>query len=76
MCIEIRQPRWKDRVVLIATYKVGKGKNLVRFTQAKSLPDIYSCDYRDIVRCPIQSNGTIDCYAVPLSLFKTERRIS
>lgn len=76
MCIEIRQPRWKDRTVLIATYKVSAGKNLIKFTQTKSLPDIYSCDAKDIVKCPIQSNGKIDCYAVPLSMLRTERRVS
>lgn len=74
--IEIMQPRWKDRTVLIATYKVGRGKNLVRFTKTKSLPDIYSCDYKDIVKCPTQSNGRIECYAVPLSLFRTERSVT
>lgn len=70
--IEIWQPRWKDRSVLIATYKVSDGKNYVRFTKTPSLQGIFSCDGKKIKSCPIQKNGKIDVYAVPLSLFSAE----
>lgn len=68
--IEIWEPRWKDRVVLIACHKVSRGKNLIKFTKAKSLPYVYELDGNDIMDCPVVSNGRIDCYAVPLSFLK------
>ena len=71
--IEIWEPRWKDRVVLIACHKVSRGKNLVRFTKTKSLPYLYELDGNDIMSCPVVSNGRIDCYAVPLSYLKIAR---
>ena len=70
--IEIWQPRWKDRKVLIACHKVRDGKNYIRFTKAKSLPGLYSVD-GEVIRSSEQcTNGRIMCYAVPLSELKTE----
>lgn len=63
--IEIWQPRWKDRKVLIAKYKVGT-HNLIRFTKTKSMPDDYYLSGTTIAKCPIETNGTVDCYAVPM----------
>lgn len=64
--IEIWQPRYRDRVVLIAKYKVGTG-NEIRFTKAKHLLEKhFYITGEDIKKCPLETNGTISCYAVPL----------
>lgn len=63
--IEILQPRWHDRKVLIATYKVGE-HNHIKFINTKNMPDIYYVSGRVIRKYPKESNGTIDCYSVPL----------
>ena len=70
--IEIWQPRWKDRVVLVATYKVKPGKNLVRFTKTPSLPDVYSFEGDAAKKCPRVTNGRIECFAIPLSMLANE----
>lgn len=63
--IEIWQPRWHDRKVLIATYKVT-AENEIIFTKAPSLPGRYRIG-GDVVRsCPVETNGAISVYAVPL----------
>lgn len=68
MAIEIWQPRWHDRKVLIAKYKVCSGINEIVFTKAKSLKGkVFRVNGMDIAKCPVETNGTIDCYAVPLS---------
>ena len=64
--IEIFAPRWRDRVALIAKYKVTNGVNKIRFTKAGSYNGIYSADGDSIRKSPIDSNGRIECYAVPL----------
>jgi hypothetical protein len=67
--IEIWQPRWKDRVVLIATYRVVGQTTKIKFTKAKSLgTSVFEISSDVIKRFPIESNGTISCYAVPLDL--------
>lgn len=63
--IEIWQPRWKDRVVLIARHKVG-ADNYITFTKTKSLPGTYYISGDEVRACPISTNGKIACYAVPL----------
>jgi hypothetical protein len=63
--IEIWQPRWKDRTVMIATYKVGT-HNEICFTKTKSLPDSYYISGAEIRNYPIESNGKVQCYCVPL----------
>ena len=65
--IEIYAPRWRDRVVLIAKYKVTPGANKVRFTKAGSYNGIYNVDSSVIYKSPLDTNGRIDCYAVPFS---------
>jgi len=71
--IDIWQPRWKDRVVLIATFKVGL-HNEVTFSKTKSLPGSYYISGDKVRTFPKETNGTIACYAVPLSeLEKLER---
>lgn len=65
--IEIWQPRYKDRKVLIAKYKIVNGLNQIKFTKAKHLDGhLYQMNGTDIVKYPIEDNGKIACYAVPL----------
>ena len=65
--IEIWQPRWKDRVVLIAQYKVAKGNNQIVFTKTPTLDGmVFELEDTFIKECPIDTNGKIRCYAVPL----------
>ena len=68
--IEIFAPRWRDRKVLIAKYKVSNGDIHVKFTKAGSWNGVYFIAVNDIKQCSIDTNGTIDCYAVPLSMLE------
>lgn len=63
--IDIVQPRWHNRTVLIAKYKVGE-HNEITF-QAKSMPDKYYISGSKARTYPINSNGKLDCYVVPLN---------
>lgn len=73
--IEIWQPRWKDRVVLIAKHKVGL-HNEVKFTKAKSLMNNHYYLSGEAIRaCPTDTNGTIACYAVPMNKLKILERV-
>lgn len=66
--IEIWQPRYKDNTVLIATYKVENGFNQIRFTKARHLANMIFEVNSDVIRsCPVESNGKISCFAVPMS---------
>lgn len=66
--IQIWQPRYKDNVCLIATYNVMAGDNIVYFTKAKHLEGKkYYISGDDIKNCPLDTNGKIECYAVPMS---------
>jgi hypothetical protein len=65
--IEIWAPRWRDRVALVASYKVLPGRNLIRFTKAGSYNGIYVINGDDVKKCPLETNGRIDCFAVPLA---------
>lgn len=64
--IQVWQPRYKDRTVLIARYKVGT-HNRITFTKAKHLEgkEFYMSG-EDIRNYPLDTNGKIDCYAVSL----------
>ena len=69
--IAIWQPRYKDNAVLIATYKVVNGDNEIVFTKAKHLLGMKFVCSSDVIRnCPIESNGKISCYAVPMEELK------
>lgn len=74
--IEIWNPRWHDRVVLIAKYKVKSGMNEIKFTKAKSLDGVYLMTGEEIRSYPIETNGKIDCYAVPLDKLTGEQDVS
>ena len=67
--IEIKAPRYHDRTVLIAKHKVGINNEIV-FTEAPSLIETYTISGKEVEKCPVESNGTIDCYAVPLDKLK------
>lgn len=64
--IDIWTPRYHDRKVLIAKYKV-QTNNLIEFTKAKHLKGMkFEMSGADIAKHPIESNGKLECYAVPL----------
>jgi len=75
--IEIWQPRWHDRVVLIGKHKVKPGENKIVFTKAKNLPGSYFMEDTEIKKYPLDSNGKIPCFAVPLDvvLSRTSARL-
>lgn len=61
-----------ERVALLAQYKVQSASPLiiVNFTKAKHLMGQRFCVRKeDVLRCPIDTNGKIPCYAVPMSKF-------
>lgn len=72
--IEIWQPRYKDRTALIAKYKVGN-ENLIRFTKAKHLKGMsFVVSGQDIQKHPLEDNGKVPCYAVPMDTILDNRR--
>lgn len=57
--------------MLIAKHKVGKD-NEITFTKAKHLAGLsYYVSGEEIKRCPVGTNGSIDCYEVPMSKLET-----
>ena len=65
--IQIWEPRYSTRSVLIAKYKVKEGINEIIFTKSKALEGkIFTIKGADIRRHPLESNGSINCYAVPI----------
>ena len=65
--IEIWEPRYKDNVCLIAMYKVRSEENYIRFTKAKHLAGMtFMCEGYNIKQYPLETNGKIECYAVPM----------
>ena len=69
--IKIWEPRYHDRVVLIAKHKVRNGTNTIIFTKCKSLKGkTFTMTGEYIRSCPLDSNGKIPCYAVPLREFE------
>jgi len=73
--IEIWQPRYKDRVVLIAKYKV-KDFNKIIFTKAKHLKDMeFGMSGKEISSYPVEDNGKIACYAVPLDVLLERKKV-
>jgi len=67
-------PRYKDRKVLIAKYKVGNHNEII-FEKAKHLLDMkFYMSGQQITSYPLEDNGKIACYAVPMDdLFRLER---
>lgn len=64
------EPRWHDHRVLLAKHKVKKGINTILITGAprrtSAAEGRYELSEIAIRSYPIESNGTIPCYAVPL----------
>lgn len=79
--LDIWAPRYSDahtnldeRVALLAQYKVAQSSPviIVNFTKAKHLAGQRFCIKKeDVLRCPVDSNGKIPCYAVPMSKFES-----
>ncbi|MBM3210577.1 hypothetical protein FJZ33_00035 [Candidatus Poribacteria bacterium] len=64
--IEIWAPRYRDKVVLIAKYRVCSGWNEIVFTKAKHLAGMkFHIQSSEIVKCLLDTNGSVPCYAVP-----------
>ena len=63
--ITILAPRWHDRKVLIAGFKVGT-HNVITFTKAPTYPGQYYLSGETIRKYPLGTNGKIKCYEVPL----------
>ncbi len=71
---QINQPRWHDKTVLLAKYRVGQ-HNEVIFRYARNYPDSYYLSGEEIKQHPIETNGTIECYAIPLNKLELLERI-
>lgn len=69
--IEIWEPRWHDRKVLIATRKVWE-QNIIRFTKTGAYKGDYILSGEEIKKYPVGTNGKIPCYEVPLSEFEPD----
>lgn len=78
--LEIWAPRYSsaytdtnERVALLAQYKMYHSSPviIVNFTRAKHLAGQRFCIKReDVLRCQLDTNGKIPCYAVPMSKFE------
>jgi hypothetical protein len=65
--LEIWQPRYRDKRVLLACHKVGEHNKII-FTKAPSMgTDPYYITGKKVKQFKKESNGTIDVYSVPLS---------
>lgn len=65
--LTILAPRWHDRTVLLANYKVGTHNEIV-FTKAKSMMDnTWYISGEEVKKHPKTTNGTIACFSVPIS---------
>lgn len=63
---EILQPRWHDRKVLLAAFKIGAHNKIV-FTKAPTMGvEPYYISGAVAKKFKKESNGKIDCYAVPI----------
>jgi len=76
--MDIWYPRYKDRkingdwVVLLSckTVKFATSLILVSFVRAKHLQgQRFAILKSDVMKYPVESNGSIDCYAVPMEAF-------
>ena len=74
---KIWAPRWKDRVVLLDAKHVGTHNEIV-FIKAKteSLQGSFYISGRDVHMCQMDTNGKMNCYAVPLDILEPLERKS
>lgn len=67
MSIEVWEPRWHDRTVLVAAAKVRDGMNEIRITKSSAkFNGSYFMDGDRIRSYPLDTNGKLQCYAVNL----------
>ncbi len=62
---EVWAPRWHDEKVLLKASKVG-AHNKILFTKTPTLPEMYYLSGKTVKKYRKESNGRIDCYAVPM----------
>lgn len=72
--LTIWQPRWKDRTVLIARYKVGTHNEIV-FEKAPSMPGSYYISGNAARLYPTTTNGKLECYVIPLDDLEPLERV-
>lgn len=68
--LEVFEPRYHDKTALLNGPKVKRATTQwvrVKFTKAKSMEGDWVVSRSKVMKYPLQSNGTIQCYAVPLS---------
>lgn len=72
---DIWQPRWHDRKVLIAKHRVAVNAitHVIMFSKSPTLKDEYHILTSQLVKYPVETNGTVQCYAVPLNDFEVIR---
>lgn len=64
---EIWRPRYHDRKVLLAKFRVGTHNKIV-FTKAPHMgTDPYYISGDKVQKFGIESNGKIECYAIPIN---------
>lgn len=68
---EIWHPKYSDQTVLLAIHKVGEHNKIV-FTKSSSMgTEPYYVSGDTVKKCKKESNGKIQCYAVPLNKLET-----
>lgn len=70
----IKQPRWHDRVVLIAEHKIARD-NVIRFTEAPTMPGDYTISGEHAKSFPLEkfktrAGGVMPVRAIPLSVLE------
>lgn len=68
----IKHPRYHDSRVLLACNRIGE-HNKVNITEAKSANGTYYISGKVAKRYPKQSNGVINCYAIPMDKLENFR---
>lgn len=65
---DILSPRWHDKKVLLKASKVDKSKNKLLKIKFQKAPEGYwVIEKSKAKRFPIESNGVIQCYVIPLA---------
>lgn len=68
-CHEIFNPRWHDKRVMLAVHKTAE-HNVIAFTKTKALDGLFYVSGKTARKYKKESNGTIDCYCIPLEELK------
>ena len=69
---EIKTPRYHDNTIMLGVHKLDRSKkrNVIKIFSDTAKRGYYTCDTEKIEGCPIESNGEIDCYVVPMDLLE------